>query len=40
MNFEEFLDMMSQFSSKAPLNTKIDIAFRIYGQWHVCVNMV
>lgn len=37
MNFEEFLDMMSQFSSKAPLNTKIDIAFRIYGKFVACL---
>lgn len=30
MNFEQFLDMMSQLSSKAPLDTKIDFAFKIY----------
>ncbi|KAL5263248.1 hypothetical protein ACHWQZ_G008584 [Mnemiopsis leidyi] len=30
MNFEQFLDMMSQLSSKAPLETKIDFAFKIY----------
>lgn len=39
MNFEQFLDMMSQLSSKAPLETKIDFAFKIYdfnGDGQIC----
>jgi len=30
-NFEDFLDMMSAFSDKAPLSIKTEYAFRIFG---------
>lgn len=39
MTFEQFLDMMSQMSSKAPLDSKVEYAFKIYdfnGDGQLC----